>query len=150
MDAFRKFDEELSAIEDMQEEITINIMSDGGDASIGLAFYDRIKNAKAPITTVAYGLVASAATIVFLAGKNRHMTKNSCLFFHEEICSVEDLPVAKATQLVNRCSEVDNQYNVICEAETGVPKSIWEDWNSKDTYLNPNECLANNICHKIL
>ncbi len=61
------------------------INSQGGDVEYGFGSFDLLaehQNRKL-LTTVAYGNVASAAVMIFLAGNERLMSCNSTLFLHE-------------------------------------------------------------------
>ena len=50
---------------------------------MGLSIYDFIKTLKIPVHTYIDGLIASAATFLFLAGKKRFMTENSNILIHQ-------------------------------------------------------------------
>lgn len=61
------------------------ISSQGGDVEYGFGSFDLLaehQNRKL-LTTVAYGNVASAAVMIFLAGNERLMSCNSTLYLHE-------------------------------------------------------------------
>ena len=63
--------------------INLHISSNGGDLIIGLAFYDYIKNNKYQINTYVDGYCASAASLIFLGGKERFMSENSFIMIHQ-------------------------------------------------------------------
>lgn len=65
------------------DPIVLHINSPGGSAHCGLAIYDFIKKTGIPVTTIAEGLVASAAGVIFLAGARRVVTENSCVLLHQ-------------------------------------------------------------------
>ena len=50
---------------------------------MGLSIYDFLKNLKIPVHTYIDGLIASAATFLFLAGEKRYMTENSAILIHQ-------------------------------------------------------------------
>ena len=68
---------------DVSPVIKLHIYSEGGDAFMGLSIYDFIKTLKIPVYTYIDGLIASAATFLFLAGKKRFMTENSNILIHQ-------------------------------------------------------------------
>ena len=68
---------------DVNPVIKLHIYSEGGDAFMGLSIYDFIKTLKIPVHTYIDGLIASAATFLFLAGKKRFMTENSNILIHQ-------------------------------------------------------------------
>ena len=68
--------------------IELHIQSDGGSAFAGMAAYDCIRSCKSPIHTYIDGCAASAATLLFLAGKKRFLYKNSFMLIHQVSASV--------------------------------------------------------------
>lgn len=62
--------------------VTINISSPGGEVTEGLAMFDMLQAYEGEVSTLGYGLVASIASVILLAGKRVKMTKNSFLMIH--------------------------------------------------------------------
>ena len=76
--------EELNRIKSLNsKKILIKINSLGGDCDSALTIYDALKDHKAKITTQANGYIASAATIIFMAGEERKVSKNSLFLVHK-------------------------------------------------------------------
>lgn len=69
--------------------LTILVHSYGGCAFAGLSAYDHIHSARVPVYTVATGFVASAATILCLAGARRFAHRHACLLIHELSTGIE-------------------------------------------------------------
>lgn len=63
--------------------IELHIQSEGGSLFAGIAAYDCIKGCKSPVHTYIDGCAASAATLLFLAGKKRHVYRNSFMLIHQ-------------------------------------------------------------------
>lgn len=61
----------------------IHIYSLGGDAYLGLALYDVVRSSQVHTIAVVEGICASAASLLFMACKQRMMTTNSFLLFHQ-------------------------------------------------------------------
>lgn len=61
--------------------ITVHINSNGGEVKEGLGIYNVLKSRN--VTTICEGFAASAASIVFAAGKVRIMQPASLLFIHQ-------------------------------------------------------------------
>ncbi len=64
------------------QDIVLNISSPGGNVTEGLAMYDMLEAYEGNVTTLGFGLVASIASVVLLAGKVVKMTPNSFLMVH--------------------------------------------------------------------
>lgn len=63
--------------------IYLHITTNGGDLLSGFFAYDKIKASKIPICTVIEGSVASAGSLMSIAGSRRYMTPNSHLLIHQ-------------------------------------------------------------------
>ena len=64
------------------ETLNVHIHSGGGSVYDGLAIYNYLKNLKQEVNTHSSGLVASIATIIFLAGKNRTINSTDNFLIH--------------------------------------------------------------------
>lgn len=63
--------------------IELHLHSEGGSLFAGIAAYDCIRSCKTPIHTYVDGCAASAATLLFLAGKKKYLYKNSFMLVHQ-------------------------------------------------------------------
>ncbi len=63
--------------------IILHITTRGGDLLSGFFGYDIIKNSKEPIHTVIEGSVASAGSLLSIAGSKRYITENSHILIHQ-------------------------------------------------------------------
>ena len=65
------------------KQITVKINSYGGDCNDALAIHDALQDHSAKIITQGNGYVASAATIIFMAGEERKISKNALFLIHK-------------------------------------------------------------------
>jgi ATP-dependent protease ClpP protease subunit len=65
------------------DPIYLHITTNGGDLLAGFYGYDKIKASAVPIHTIIEGSVASAGSLLSMAGKHRMMTPNSHLLIHQ-------------------------------------------------------------------
>jgi ATP-dependent Clp protease protease subunit len=75
--------------ESTTKPICIIINSGGGYCYDGLALYDRLRACKCRVDTLAMGLVASMAFIIYLAGERRTALKNTRFLNHQVSSYVE-------------------------------------------------------------
>ncbi len=77
-------DEAEMVLMDIQPKpIYLYITSPGGVVTQALAVYDMIMDLRVPVYTVCKGFVASAGTIISLAGKKRYITPSSYMLIHQ-------------------------------------------------------------------
>lgn len=62
--------------------LVVRINSYGGSVSEGLAIYSLLSEFKGNLTTIVDGFACSAASVIFMAGKNRIVPENGLLMIH--------------------------------------------------------------------
>lgn len=62
--------------------LTVRINSYGGDVSEGLAIYSLLSDFKGNLKTIVDGFACSAASVIFMAGKERVVPENGLLMIH--------------------------------------------------------------------
>ncbi len=80
MSAF-KLSKILNEMNDLKT-INVHISSYGGEVKEGLAIYNVLKNHKAKVITYNDGFACSIASVIFMAGDERIMSKSSLLMIH--------------------------------------------------------------------
>jgi ATP-dependent Clp endopeptidase proteolytic subunit ClpP len=64
------------------ESFTVYINSQGGYVDVGFEIYDYLKSLGKPIKTIGQGMVASIATVIFMAGDKRVLKPNTEFMIH--------------------------------------------------------------------
>ena len=130
----------IKELYDVNPVIKLHIYSNGGDAFMGLSAYDFIKSLKLPVYTYIDGLIASAATFIFLSGTKRFMSNNGTVLIHQiSTCfwgKFEDLKdeIKNVNELMNICKR-------IYKDNTGLKKKEINKLLKRESYLNYEECL---------
>lgn len=78
-------------------KVDIYISSPGGSLHTGAAIANAVKTSRASVTTIAVGIVASAAALIWSYGHNRVATEGSVVMFH--MSSHGDYDNSKAIQV---------------------------------------------------
>jgi len=142
-----KLDREMRSMYD-EPTIKVFIHSPGGDIHAGFSAHDHIQMCKSRVITVADGLTASAAAVMYLGGHERHMTKNAWVLIHQlghEIWGNFDELVAE----VKNCRKVMKQMIRLCERLTNLSDSKLEKMMHQDILLSSRKCLKYGVTHKI-
>lgn len=86
------------------DEYLVNINSTGGEVTEGFAIYNFLTSLDKPITTRGVGIVASIATVIFLAGKKRELYASTQFLIHNPWSFSE----GDADALTKRAEELRN------------------------------------------
>ena len=132
---------------DVEPVIKLHIYSNGGDAFMGLSIYDFIKTLKVPVYTYIDGLIASAATFLFLAGEKRFMTENGNILIHQI-----------STGFWGKFEDLEDEYKNITElmkiakniytSNTKMTKKTIDTIIKRELYINYNDALKYGIINK--
>ena len=88
----------------LSQSFDVFINSEGGYVDVGFDIYDYLKSLNVPITTIGQGLVASIATVIFMAGDTRKLSNGTKFMIH--------LP----SGLVGGTADEINQYSEMLKA----------------------------------
>jgi len=146
-----QFEKNLKFLSDLDKKkpISIIIISDGGDWYAGQSMYDAVIACESPIITIATGSVASAATIVFLAGDTRLVSPHTTFLVHDVTHSSE----AKATDVEAELKAVKRQGHVmwgLYAERTNKTKAFWKKKCVGEFYFSAAEAVKIGFAHKVM
>ena len=124
----------------------LHITSVGGDLFAGFRAVDIIQNSNIPIYTIAEGYAISSASLMYLAGKKRFMSKNSYLLIHQlsnyhADGSSETFEKAK-DDFSNNMMLMNQLYDFYISVSNGkLNKKKVEDILKHDLYWNYDTCF---------
>lgn len=156
-EAYLKFTRKLGRLEDLShDQVHIVLSSNGGDAQVALAFYDRIRLSRCPISITGTGLVASAAALIMVAPKDvslRTMTSSSWLMVHDEVfdgTEIANLRTASAARYLTQMNDFENQWNNLMASSTNADATTWGELHRVESYLGVDQCLSLGVIGSIL
>ncbi len=124
--------------------IYLHITTNGGDLLAGFYGYDKIKSSLAPIHTIIEGCVASAGSLLSIAGSKRYITPNSHLLIHQlrtGLYGTYDNLVDEKLNCDHLMSKLLNLYYDNCKrtlTKTKIKEILKRDifWNANTSILN--------------
>jgi ATP-dependent protease ClpP protease subunit len=151
-----RFEAQISAIFEhggSERPITLVIDSPGGDVHSCLGMVDIIRNLPCKVNTVATGIAASAAMVLFAAGNGtRKMSKHSFLMYHW--CQISWLSGNSGdiqNQAVFMESLTDKLTTVIAEACTEDHGfDWWKPQGNKEMFVSTEDALKYGLCTGVL
>ena len=134
---------------DKKKPLNINIHSQGGSVYEGLAIYNYLKSLKQEVNTHSSGLVASIASIFFLAGKNRTINNTDNFLIH--LPSGMSMGNAKDFEkTAKELRDIENKLATIYENETNLTKDEALELMKNDEFLNVDFLLEKGFVNEII
>lgn len=120
--------------------LTVRINSYGGVVSEGLAIYNLLKSFKGNVKTIVDGFACSAASVIFMAGKERVVPESSLLMIHNAWTSAEGdhNDLRKAADDLEKITQPS--VNIYCSV-TGQSEEQIKKWMDKETWITSDEAL---------
>ncbi|MBP5174871.1 MAG: ATP-dependent Clp protease proteolytic subunit [Treponema sp.] len=136
---------------DSDEPIYIYIDSPGGDVDAGFAIFDTIRFINAPVYTIRWGLIASAAALILLAApKERRLgLPHSHYLIHQPSSGMKGV----ATDIEIHAAEIEKTkalLNEIIANETGTPLEKVAKDTDRDYWLNAEEAKAYGLISSVI
>lgn len=131
------------------QPIKLHITTYGGTVYDVFSVIDTIKNMKVDVHTICKGIVASAGTLLSLAGKKRYITENSYMLIHEV-----------RSGMWGKYSDIKEEYENVTELmehlkkyyikNTKITEEEIVEQLRKDTMWNAQKCLEKGLVDEIL
>jgi ATP-dependent Clp protease protease subunit len=136
---------------DPKAPITVYINSPGGSADSGFAIFDLFRFSPCPIVTVANGVVASAAVLIYLGTpKERRVSlPNARFLLHQPSTAMR----GQATDIDITAREIlklRSRYNQIVHEATGKPLDKVTKDSDRDFWLTANEAADYGLVGRVI
>ena len=119
--------------------LKVHIRSEGGDVDEGFLIYDALINTGKVIETIGEGMVASIATVPYLAGSKRTMSANSNFLIHNPWSKGEGT-AADFKRNAEGLEEIENILVNFYSQKTGIDKTLLKELMNKETILTAEQC----------
>ena len=127
--------------------IYLHLTTDGGLIYSALSIIDCIKSLSVDVYTIVDGFVASAGTLIVLAGKKRFMCENAYMLIHELRGGMWGKMTEIEEEYINLKKIMKHLINIYVE-NTNLTKSELKEILKKDLIWNINECITNGLIHE--
>lgn len=131
-----------------KSDVTVNINSPGGDLFEGLAIYNLLAQHPGKVTTNIVGIAASAASIIAMAGDERHIGKAAFFMIHNcwGVVVGNRLDFAAAAETMNK---FDLAMAGVYEDAIGGDMSEIIDMMNAETWLGAEESIEHGFATHI-
>lgn len=148
---YRRVAQAITMLEqaDSEAPITVYVNSPGGSADSGFAIYDLLRFTPCPVRSIANGIVASSAVLIYLAGTERFSLPSARFLLHQPSTSARgqasDIDIT-AREIV----KIRKAYNEVVKEHTGKPFDQIEKDADRDFWLNAVEAQEYGLVQKVV
>lgn len=124
--------------------LTVHINSYGGSVSEGLAIYSLLSQFKGHLITIVDGFACSAASVIFMAGKERIVPESGILMIHNAWTSAQ----GDSNDLKKAASDLEKitqpSVNIYC-SKTGLSEEQVKKMMDEETWITSKEAYELNF-----
>ena len=131
------------------QPLTVQINSLGGSFFDALAMFNALRMHGAPVTTMAFGVAASAASIVFMAGDVRAMPANTFLMVHDPLTEYAYGDSEELRALADTLDKLAVSMVQIYSSRSGQGEDEIKAMVNADTWLSAKEALDRGFATQI-
>jgi ATP-dependent protease ClpP protease subunit len=125
----------------------IHITTYGGDLYAGFLAYDYIKNSTLDIITVAEGYVASAGTLMTLAGKTRLIQRSAIMMIHQLTTGMYGKYAELEEEFKNSSQDMQRLIKLYQTELSGkMTKAQIKEALEHDYWWDAEECIKKGLC----
>lgn len=150
---YRRVSSMLFALEqiDPNGPITVFINSPGGSADTGFALYDLLRFSSCPVRTIANGIVASAAVLIYLAGdQGQRYGMPHCRFLLHQPSTGTRGQASDIEITAREIVKLRERYNRIVEQHTGKSLVQITSDADRDFWLSAQEAREYGLIDRIV
>jgi len=144
----RDFIGDLKALGDKITNIKVRINSDGGEVFDGIAIYNALRRHQANITVEIYGIAASIASIIAMAGNKVVMPANTFMFLHDPLALV----VGDAEEMRDTADSLEKIAGALQSTymvKSGKDEKTVKKWMNNDTWFSAQEALEAGLADEV-
>jgi ATP-dependent Clp protease protease subunit len=129
---------QLSDMKD-EDEIIVNINSNGGDVFSGVAIYNMLRRQDAHITVNVDGLAASIASVIAMAGDTINMPNNAVMMIHNAWTQItgDSKTFKKQADSLERINSV--VFNSYVDKNPDIDHALLRQYMDEETWFTAND-----------
>lgn len=136
--------------EDHDEEITLNVASNGGDVFAASEIYTMLRSSGKNVVVNIQGLAASAASVIAMSGNTVRMSPTSQMMIHKALV---EPGYGNADDLMHHAealTSIDESIAMAYELKTGLQESEILQLMSAETWLNAKAAVDKGFADEIM
>lgn len=129
--------------------IYLHLTTNGGEIHAAFSVVDTINQMSVPVYTIVDGFVASAGTLISLAGKKRFISKNAYMLLHELRSGVWG-KMSSIEEEMENLKKVMEHITKYYQEKTKMSRKALEKLLVKDVIWNAEECVAKGVVDELI
>ena len=120
----------------------VYINSQGGYVDTGFEIHDYLKSLKAPVKTIGISMVASIATVIFMAGDERVIKPGTQFMIHLPMVTIENGTANEIKSYAEELKKTEDKIVDFYKKATDTTDEAIRPLLAKETWLTPEQCLS--------
>ena len=120
----------------------VHINSEGGVVDTGFDIFNYFKSLGLPITTVGSGLVASIATVIFMAGDKRVLTTGTEFMIHLPMGGIDNGTADEIENYAQEVRDCENRLIKFYSQQTGLNSEALQPLLRNETWLTEDQATS--------
>jgi ATP-dependent protease ClpP protease subunit len=129
--------------------IYLHLTTNGGEIHAAFSVVDTISQMSVPVYTVVDGFVASAGTLISLAGKKRFISKNAYMLLHELRSGVWG-KMSSIEEEMENLKKIMEHITTYYMSKTKLTKKNLDKLLARDVIWNAEECISRGVADELM
>lgn len=136
--------------EDIKEDITLEVNSNGGLVSVGSEIYTALKNYNGHVTAEVTGMAASAASVAIMGADTVKMSPTAQIMIHKALLTRASGNSDDLEKAVNALKSSDQSIINAYVSKTGLSEDEIFEMMKNETFMSANEAIEKGFADELM
>lgn len=136
--------------EDINEDITLEVNSNGGLVTVGSEIYTALKNYEGHVTVEVTGMAASAASVAIMGADTVKMSPTAQIMIHKALLTRASGNSDDLEKAVNALKSSDQSIINAYVSKTGLSEDEIFEMMKNETFMSANEAIEKGFADEIM
>lgn len=136
--------------EDINEDITLEVNSNGGLVTVGSEIYTALKNYKGHVTAEVTGMAASAASVAIMGADKVKMSPTAQIMIHKALLTRASGNSDDLEKAVNALKSSDQSIINAYVSKTGLSEEEIFEMMKNETFMSANEAIEKGFADELM
>lgn len=136
--------------EDINEDITLEVNSNGGLVSVGSEIYTALKNYNGHVTAEVTGMAASAASVAIMGADTVKMSPTAQIMIHKALLTRASGNSDDLEKAVNALKSSDQSIINAYVSKTGLSEDEIFEMMKNETFMSANEAIEKGFADELM